>query len=217
MFRLACSVVLWGGRGNEDKYHWCVWGVLAVFWPHWVCSRSQHVCFPHLHYSGSRLLYRESALSCMHFPGLSHSGSGFRVFHKGPDSVGPAFCAFPVRVAQATRSFTNALSPGAVFIFPSTVPASVTGHASQVCLVSLLGSCFWLRTSQLMSTIQNLRKSLVGNWKPVCSLVGDAVSGAEFAPFPSPLPPASSGEWACPQSASSSLVFTQPFVLGMGG
>ena len=42
-----------------------------------------------------------------------------------------------------------------------------------------------------MSTIQNLRKSLVRNWRPVCSVVGDAVSGAEPAPFPSPLPPAS--------------------------
>ena len=37
-----------------------------------------------------------------------------------------------------------------------------------------------------MLTIQNLRKSLVRNWRPVCSLVGGAVSGAEFAPFPSP-------------------------------
>ena len=37
-----------------------------------------------------------------------------------------------------------------------------------------------------MSTIQNLRKSLVRNWEPVCSLVGGAISGSEFAPFPSP-------------------------------
>ena len=44
-----------------------------------------------------------------------------------------------------------------------------------------------------MSTIQNLRKSLVRNWRPICSAVGDAVFGAEFAPFPSPLPPASGG------------------------
>ena len=44
-----------------------------------------------------------------------------------------------------------------------------------------------------MSTIQNLRKSLVRNWRPVCSAVGDAVLGAEPAPFPSPLPPASGG------------------------
>ena len=35
------------------------------------------------------------ALGCMHLPSLSHSGSGFRVLHKGTDSVGPAFCALP--------------------------------------------------------------------------------------------------------------------------
>ena len=28
-------------------------------------------------------------------PGLSHSGSGSWVLHKGTDSVGPAFCALP--------------------------------------------------------------------------------------------------------------------------
>ena len=44
-----------------------------------------------------------------------------------------------------------------------------------------------------MLTIQNLRKSLVRSWRPVCSVVGDAFSGAEFVPFPSPLPPASHG------------------------
>ena len=71
--------------------------------------------------------------------------------------------------------------------------------------------------SQRMSTIQNLRKSLVRNWEPVCSLVGDAISGAEFAPFPSPLPPASSGGWASLLPASSSLVFAQSFGLGTGG
>ena len=35
------------------------------------------------------------ALSCVHFPGLSRSGSGSRVLHKGTDSVGCAFCALP--------------------------------------------------------------------------------------------------------------------------
>ena len=40
---------------------------------------------------------------------------------------------------------------------------------------------------------------LVRNWKPICSLVGDAVSGAKFAPFwlwlapACPLPPAGDG------------------------
>ena len=35
------------------------------------------------------------ALGFVHFPGLSPSGSGSWVLHKGTDSVGPAFCAFP--------------------------------------------------------------------------------------------------------------------------
>ena len=35
------------------------------------------------------------ALGCMHFPSLSHSGSGSQVLRKGTDLVGPAFCALP--------------------------------------------------------------------------------------------------------------------------
>ena len=45
-----------------------------------------------------------------------------------------------------------------------------------------------------MSTIQNLRNSLDRNRRPVCSVGGGGFSGAEFAPFPSPLPPTSSGD-----------------------
>ena len=95
LFTLTCSVMLWGGRNTANKYHWCVWGVLTVSGPHWVCPHSQHVCFPSLHCSGSRLLCREQALGCVHCPGLSHSGSGSQVLHKGADLVGPAFCALP--------------------------------------------------------------------------------------------------------------------------
>ena len=67
MVSFACSVMLWGGRGTADKYHWHVWGVLAVFRPRWVCPHLGCVCFPRLHCSGSRLLYMEQALSCMRF------------------------------------------------------------------------------------------------------------------------------------------------------
>ena len=31
LFRFTCSVVLWGGRNTANKYHWHVWGVLAVW------------------------------------------------------------------------------------------------------------------------------------------------------------------------------------------
>ena len=95
MFRFTCSVVLWGGRGTAKKYHWHVWGVLTLFQPHWVCPCSRCVCFLRLHCSGSKLLSKERALICVHFSGPSCSGSGFRVLHRGTDSAGPAFCAFP--------------------------------------------------------------------------------------------------------------------------
>ena len=36
LLRLTCSVVLWGGRDTANKYHWHVWGVLAVYGPHWI-------------------------------------------------------------------------------------------------------------------------------------------------------------------------------------
>ena len=49
-----------GGRNTANEYHWCVWGVLAVSGPHQVCPHSQHVCFPGLHCSGSRLLCRRT-------------------------------------------------------------------------------------------------------------------------------------------------------------
>ena len=41
LLKLTCSVVLWGGRNTVNKYHWLVWGVLAVYGPHWVCPSSQ--------------------------------------------------------------------------------------------------------------------------------------------------------------------------------
>ena len=75
------------------------------------------------------------ALSWMHFPGLSRSGS--RVLHKGADLVGPAFCVLP-------RASAVALSWGLCLI-ASPVPAAqfsgcTMGTPSQVCCVSLLGS-----------------------------------------------------------------------------
>ena len=133
--------------------HWCVWKVLAVFCPHWVCPHSRCVSFSHLHSSGSRLLYREWALSCVHFPGLHHSGSGFWVLYKDTDSVGPEFCAFPSWAAQAARSLTSTLSPGAVCLIPSGVPASVSARDDRVCLVSLLGS--WSLALTLLADVNH--------------------------------------------------------------
>ena len=171
LFRFACSVVLRGGRGTADKCHWPVWGALAGFRPHWACPRSRRVCFHGLHCSGFRLLYREWALSCVHFPGLSRSGSGSRVLHKGADSVGPAFCAFPVvGAAQGTRSLTSAPSSGAGRLLPSPSPPQVLGAPHPVRLVSLLGSRSLAAT--LPVDVNHPESQEVRNWKPVCSLEG---------------------------------------------
>ena len=92
------------------------------------------VCFPRLHCSGSRLLYLEGpCVAC---------GSSSRVLHKSVDSVGPAFCVFPAREAQAARSLTGALSPGAMRLFPSAGSPSLNFCAPVRCihLVSVLGS-----------------------------------------------------------------------------
>ena len=151
-----------------------------------------------------------SASTAAQAPGCSvwsACGSSPWVFHKSVDSVAPAFCAFPVRAAQAARSLTGALFPGAARLLPSVSPAPVPARAGQVHV-----PCVSPRPSQRMSTIQNLRRSLVRKWRPVCSAVGAAVFGAEPAPFPSPLPPASSGAGPV-RSQLAPLDLLGPFVL----
>ena len=135
LFRFACSIVLWGGRGTADKYHWRVWGALSVFQPHWVCPHSWRMCFPRLHGLGSRLLYRERALSCVHFPGPGCSSSGFRVLHKGPDSVGPAFYAFPGRSSSGNQELDESTLSGCSGPYRLHGPSL----SFQACLVFLLG------------------------------------------------------------------------------
>ena len=126
------------------------------------------MCFPRLHCSGSRLPYREQALSCMHFPGLRRSGSGSRVLHKSAGSIGPAFCPSPTRAAQAARSLTGSFSLGAARLIPSVVPASVSAHQSGApcvcsgelassydppsgCQPSRISGSVWLETGSLFA------------------------------------------------------------------
>ena len=45
LFRLFCSVLLWGGRNTANKYHWRVWEPCAVSQLHWICPCSRCVCF----------------------------------------------------------------------------------------------------------------------------------------------------------------------------
>ena len=101
LFRLICSVLLWGGRSPVNKCHWHVWGVLAVSQPHWVCPQlTACVLSPstplRLQVALPGTVLRRPWVACTS-PGkcLSRSGSGSRVLPTGADSVGPAFCALP--------------------------------------------------------------------------------------------------------------------------
>ena len=96
-----------------------------------------------LHCSGSRLLSKERALSCMHFPGLSHSGSGFWVLHKDADSVGPAFCAFPVQQLRQPGACECTL-PGCVRRTPPRSQPQFLGALVWCALCLFWGADFWL-------------------------------------------------------------------------
>ena len=114
-FRLTCLVVLWGGRRAANIYPW---HVLAVSGPHWVCPRSWHVCFPVYTAqapgcSAGNCL--RPALACMHFPGLSRSGSGSRVLHKGARVLYPS----QARAAQVARCLASAVAATYPFSRPS--------------------------------------------------------------------------------------------------
>ena len=112
LFRLTCSVVLWGGRNTANKYHW---HVITVIQPHWVCPSSWHVCFPSLHCSDSRLLCQE----------LSDAGPGLHALPRCKPlrfrfSVSPQRCRLgwacilhpcQVQAAQVTRSLAHIVSP----------------------------------------------------------------------------------------------------------
>ena len=142
-FRLTCSVVLWGGRNTANKYHWCLWGVLPVSRPHWVCPCSWHVCFPSLHCSGSRLLFQElseagrgiSALPRSKLLRFSFSGTPQRHRLDWARVLFPS----PFRAAQVTRCFVSCdLSPPPV---PAARFSGCTMDApSQLCPLSPLGN-----------------------------------------------------------------------------
>ena len=160
-------------------------------WPHWVCPCSSCVCFfpvytvQALGCSARNCL--RWALGCMHFPGLSCSGSGTPQRHR----LGWAcvLCTSQVRAAQVTRCLASAVIPSwGLHLIASPAPAArfsgcTTGVPSQVCRVCLFwGADLWLRPSRQMSTIQNPKKSWLV-MKPAWCLVEDASLGPQL-PLP---------------------------------
>ena len=110
----------------------------------------------------------------------------------------------------------RAHSPRVVRLLPSAAPASVSACQAGACTLCLFsGAGLWPQPSRRMSTIQNLRKSLVRNWRPVCSLVGVPSLGPSLPLSP---PPCLQRGWAgLPQASSSLGWLTSSFVLRVAG
>ena len=111
IFRLTCSVVLWGGRNTANKQHWCV---LAVSRPHWVCPRSWHVCFPYLRCLSSRLLCWELSEASPGLYALPRSKLLMFRYLGTPQrcrlSWACGLCPSQVRAAQVTRCLVSTVS-----------------------------------------------------------------------------------------------------------
>ena len=88
---------------------------------------------------------------------------------------------------------------------PVPPPLCVPSPSPCPCRSGASAPCVSPRPSQQMSTVQNLRKSLVRNWRPVCSVVGAAVlrPSLPLSPPSCFLPPAGLG-----QSAACELFWT---------
>ena len=171
--------------------------------------------------------YLKWALGCMHFPGLNCSGSSSRVLHKGPGSVGPAFCALPDPSSSCDQVFGGRTLPRwVVHLITSLLPTTrfsgcPVGLPSQVCCVSPLGCSSLAATLLVDVNHPRSQEDLVSNWEPAHTLVDDAVSGAEIAPcLPalavSYLPLCLLQVRASLQPASSSLDSLSPFCSASG-
>ena len=134
-----------------------------MFRPHWVCPAQGCLCFP---------VYTAQAPGCSiwSWPCVE-CGSSLPAPHKARTRLRLRFVPSLAGAAQAARSLTGSLSPGAVRLLPSVAPASVSAHAGRVSGSLPIGT-------------------------RACLPVGEGgFSGAEFAPCPSPclLPPAGMG------------------------
>ena len=134
-------------------------------------------------------------------------GSSFRVLHKSADSVAPAFCVFPSLSGSGSQGL-GALSADAARLFP---PRRVAQAARG--LGTLSPDALRLFPPRPQRGRLGLSKSLDRNRGPVYSVGGGGFSRAEFAPFPSPLPPTSSGDGPALLWSFSVPLFCEPLAV----
>ena len=194
-----------------------------MFRPHRVCPPQGGLCFPRV--------CTAQAPGCSKWSGpCVECGSGFRVLHKSADSVAPACSVFPGLSDSGSQRLAHTLSGcGAPF------PSAASGSGSQ-----RLGRPLPGRGAPFPSAASSLGRQRLGAVSqdsarffpprpqrtppvrsqdvfrqepgPVCRVGGGSFSGAEFAPFPSPLPPSSSGDGPALWSFSVPLFCEPPAV-----
>ena len=166
LFRLICSVVVWGGRSTANKYHWRVWGVVAVYGPHWVCPSSQQCELSRSTLLGVQVALQgncpKRALYFVHFP-----GSGSWVLHNATDSVGRVFCALP-RSEQLRQPgvwqvhcprWAVRLNHLPISSRSLGFPGALQEHHLRCAVCLLWGADLRLRPSWQMSIVQDSRKT----------------------------------------------------------
>ena len=121
--------------------------------------------------------------------------------------------AFSLRGKRLRQPEAWASSPWCGRPFPS----AVSGSGSQRLGRTLPGcSAPFPSVAAGRAAESGLRKSLDRNRWPVCSVGGGGFSGAEFAPFPFPLPPTSSGDGPALLWSFSVPFFCEPLAVCSG-
>ena len=166
-----------------------------MFRPHWVCPVQGCLCFPRLHCSGSQLLYMDRALCCVRFQ------------FSGPPQKRRLGCACVLCLPRPERLWQpEAWAPSPRVQRAFSLRGERLGQPEAWAPSPPVRHAFSLRSPSARRW-SGLRKSLDRNWGPVCRVGRGGFSGAEFAPFPSPLPPTSSGDGQLFSGVSQSLCF----------
>ena len=137
--------------------------------------------------------------------------SGLAARYFGGVSPGVVSLFLPWRAARAVRGLCS-VSTGAACLFP---PLRVAQAARGLEHSPRVRRAFSLRGPR-MCRRSGLRNSLDRNRWPVCRVGGGGFSGAEFATFPSPRPPTSSGDGAALLCGFSVPLYCEPQVVCSG-
>ena len=185
LFRFASSVQSCCGEGGALQTDIAVCGEHSPCSGHTGFARYRGVC--------AFLVYTAQAPGCSIWSGSCvECGSSFRVLHKSADSVAPVFCAFPGLRGTGSQML-GALSMGAPRLFPPRPQHALPDGFLQLAFVQ---RSWPLAATLLAADVDHQESQEVFRQEPgpICRVGGGGFSGAEFAPFPSPLPPTSSGD-----------------------